>query len=110
MAWQLVDQGQGGGDARLVETDGDRVVVEATRPFPIGATLVALDPATSVQYRVKVRGGRRTAPGWFRVEGRFVSMTKEERAALLAQAAAVAPAAAVAQAAPVADGEPKPQG
>lgn len=89
MAWQLVDQGrpdegQCGGEARLVQTDGDHVTVEATRPFPTGATLLAVDPATRVEYRIKVKNGRRVREGWFRIEGRFVSLTKAERAALLA--------------------------
>jgi hypothetical protein len=85
VAWRLVDAEQSGGEARLVETDGERVVVEATRPFPVGATLVAEEPDGAAQYRIKVRGGRRASDGWFRVEGRFVSMTRAERAELLAR-------------------------
>ena len=80
--WKLVDQGRGGGEARLIETDGDWAVVEATQAFPIGATLRALD-AAGTEYRVKVRGGKKVEEGWFRVEGRFVGMTREARARLL---------------------------
>jgi hypothetical protein len=82
--WTLVDQGRGGGEARLIETDGDWAVVEATQAFPIGATLRALD-ATGTEYRVKVRGGKKVGEGWFRLEGRFMSMTREERERLLAR-------------------------
>lgn len=83
--WQLPDAGQGPGQARLLESDGLRAVVESTLPFAAGATLVALDPLTSTEYRVKVRGGRRLENGWYRIEGRFVSLTRAERERLLAQ-------------------------
>jgi hypothetical protein len=84
MIWRLPDQGQGEGQARLVETDGQRAIVESTLPFAAGATLIALEPSTSTEYRVKVRGGRRIDETWFRIEGRFVSLTKTERERLLA--------------------------
>ncbi|HTV21842.1 MAG TPA: hypothetical protein VMG12_24300 [Polyangiaceae bacterium] len=88
MTWRLEDRGQGEGQARLVETDGHRAVVESTLPFAAGATLVGTDPATSTEYRIKVRGGKRIDDTWFRIEGRFVSLTKAEREELLAAFAA----------------------
>ena len=88
MTWRLPDQGQGEGQARLVESDGHHAVVESTLPFAAGSTLVGIDPATSAEYRVKVRGGRRIDATWFRIEGRFVSLTKAERERLLAALAA----------------------
>jgi hypothetical protein len=84
LVWTLPDQGRGAGEARLIESDGDRAVVEATAPFPIGATLSALDPETGLEYRIKVRAGRRLDERRFRVEGRFVSLTREQRDGLLA--------------------------
>jgi hypothetical protein len=84
MIWRLPDQGQGEGQARLVESDGQRAVVESTLPFAAGATLIGIEPATCTEYRVKVRGGRRIDDTWFRIEGRFVSLTKPERERLLA--------------------------
>jgi len=84
VSWRLEDRGQGEGEARLVETDGQRAVVESTLPFAAGATLVGTDPATGTEYRVKVRGGKRIDEKWFRIEGRFVSLTKAEREELLA--------------------------
>jgi hypothetical protein len=83
MIWQLPDHGQGEGQARLVETDGQRAVVESTLPFAAGATLIGIESATGAEYRVKVRGGRRIDDTWFRIEGRFVSLTKPERERLL---------------------------
>ena len=82
--WRLVDQGQGEGEARLVETDGHRAVVQSTLPFAAGSTLLAVDPASQTQYQIKVRGGRRIDDRWFRIEGRFVTLTKTEREHLLA--------------------------
>jgi hypothetical protein len=80
----LSDQGQGAGEARLVETDGERAVLESSQPFPAGATLIG-HSSSGVEYRVKVRGGRRIDERWFRIEGRFVSLTKSQRAEILAQ-------------------------
>jgi hypothetical protein len=88
VSWRLADRGQGEGQARLVETDGHHAVVESTLPFAAGATLVGSDPATGAEYRIKVRGGRRIDATWFRIEGRFVSLTKAEREQLLAGLAA----------------------
>ena len=84
LKWSLVDQGRGGGEVRLIETDGDWAVVEATQPFPIGATLRALDAVSGTEYRIKVRGGKKASEGWFRLEGRLVSLTREQREQLLA--------------------------
>lgn len=67
-----------------MESDGQRAVVESTLPFAAGATLVGTDAATGTEYRVKVRGGKRIDERWFRIEGRFVSLTKAEREELLA--------------------------
>ena len=88
MRWRLIDQGHGEGAARLLETDGNRALVESSHPFPTGATLIGIDLETGVKYHVKVRHGRREDEQWFRIEGRFLSLTKEQRAAVLA---AVAP-------------------
>jgi hypothetical protein len=88
MRWRLVDQGHGEGAARLLETDGNRALVESSQPFPTGATLIGVDLETGVEYRVKVRHGRREDELRFRIEGRFLSLTKEQREAVLA---AVAP-------------------
>jgi hypothetical protein len=88
LVWALPDQGQGEGRARLLETDGQRVAVESTLPFAAGATLVGKDPETQAEYRIKVRGGRRVSDGAFRIEGRFVSLTRDERDRLLAALAA----------------------
>jgi len=87
-SWRLIDQGQGEGDVRLLESDGHRAVVQSTLPFAAGATLLAVDPASQTKYQIKVRGGRRIDDRWFRIEGRFVTLTKAEREHLLAQLAA----------------------
>jgi len=91
--WQLVDQGRGTGQAQVVESDGDWAVVEATQPFPIGATLRGVEAETGTEYRIKVRGGKKLRDGCYRVEGRFVGMTREERERLLASLSVPSPSA-----------------
>ncbi len=83
MSWKLLDP-RGEGTARLLESDGDWAVIEASHPYPIGATVRALDPGAT-EYRIKVRGGKKLSEGVFRVEGRLLGMTREQREALLAQ-------------------------
>lgn len=83
MSWKLIDP-RGEGSARLLESDGDWAVIEATHPYPIGATVRALDPG-GTEYRIKVRGGKKVAEGTFRVEGRLLGMTREQREGLLVQ-------------------------
>ena len=101
MFWQLVDQGRGAGQAQVIESDGEWAVVEATQAFPIGATLRGVEVATGTEYRVKVRGGKKLRDGCFRVEGRFVGMTREERERLLA---ALSGQASSGQGSPAGDG------
>lgn len=84
MKLALLDQGQGEGEARVVETDGERAVLESSQPFPAGATLIGRS-SSGAEYRVKVRGGRRIDARWFRIEGRFVSLTRPQREEILAQ-------------------------
>jgi hypothetical protein len=83
MSWKLIDP-RGEGTARLIESDGDWAVIEATLPYPIGATVRVLDTG-GTEYRIKVRGGKKVGEGAFRVEGRLQGMTREEREGLLTQ-------------------------
>ena len=79
-----------GGDAFIVEHAGDAVTLASTAPSPPGSTLEAsfAGPPRSVTVRVKVRGCRRTSlpdgREGFRIEGRFVSLTRGDREALFA--------------------------
>jgi hypothetical protein len=78
----------GGGTATVVSGQSGGVQLRASRPFPPGSTLLLRlsDDARSV--RIKVRGSRLVADGDsarpFRVEGRFVDLTKDQRALLFA--------------------------
>jgi hypothetical protein len=83
-AWIL----EKGGEARLLETDGDHVTLESTRAFPPGSPLVARAEGTGETYRIKVRGSQRTGDGVFRVEGRFVNLSRPARDRLLTEARA----------------------
>jgi hypothetical protein len=71
----------------LLETDGNRALVQSSQPFPTGATLIGIELETGSEYRVKVRHGRRKDDSWFQIEGRFLSLTKEQREAVLAAVA-----------------------
>jgi hypothetical protein len=81
-----------GGAVRIEELEGDRVAVESARAFPPGSTLefriaVAAGEAAALDatvFRIKVRACRRAATGdAFRVEGRFVSLSRVARELLL---------------------------
>lgn len=72
----------GGGEARLVRIEGERVTLESTRAFPPGAPLGLALEGLAAPVRVKVRGSRRRDDGWFQVEGRLVGLTREQRARL----------------------------
>jgi hypothetical protein len=69
-----------GGRAELVETDGERVVIDATRAAPPGSTLEAsLD---GVRYSIKVRACKKQSAA-FRIEGRWVNLSRAQRDRLL---------------------------
>jgi hypothetical protein len=75
----------GGGSARLAAFDGQHVVVLSTRAMPPGSTLQGTGGDGS-SYMIKVRGCARAAAAEgerFRIEGRFVNLSKEQRARLL---------------------------
>jgi len=73
-----------GGTALVLEFSGDRVTLLAPFAAPPGSTVEGTFQGLHVT--VKVRGSRRVEPDAegrsFRVEGRFVSLTRELRAAL----------------------------
>ncbi|HYQ43157.1 MAG TPA: hypothetical protein VER11_14350 [Polyangiaceae bacterium] len=71
-----------GGEAAIVENQGDHVVVRSSVASPPGSTLSMTFGALPVQ--VKVRGCKRLAEGElpFRIEGRLVSFTRAARDAM----------------------------
>lgn len=79
-----------GGDAFILEHQGDFVVLASTAPSPPGSTLDAqhVGGQRSVAVRVKVRGCRRDnlpdGRDGFRIDGRFVSLTRGDREVLFA--------------------------
>ena len=74
--------------ASILETDGDRVVLRAEKPAPPGATLKLRFVAEIGSYQIKVRGSRRGedagGPG-FRIEGRWVNLTRAQRERVCAE-------------------------
>ena len=73
-----------GGTAVLLVLEGEHVTLLAPAAYPPGSTLVASYDGHPVS--VKVRGSRKVEPDaegrCFRVEGRFVSLTRALRFAL----------------------------
>jgi len=77
-----------GGEAAIVENQGDYVVVRSSVASPPGSTLSMKHGQLSVL--VKVRGCRRLTEEQlpFRIEGRLVSLTRAARETLFGQAPA----------------------
>jgi hypothetical protein len=79
---------RGGGDAFIVEHSGEFVTLASSAPSPPGSTVEATHAGgeRSVTVRVKVRGCRRhnlpDGRDGFRIEGRFVSLTRADRTTL----------------------------
>ena len=73
-----------GGTALVVETDGEVVTLLAPIARPPGSPLVVTFEGANVT--IKVRGSRRVEPDadgrCFRIEGRFVSLSRALRLAL----------------------------
>lgn len=69
-----------GGGAEVVETDGQRVVVLSTRAAAPGQPLTARAAlASATEVRIKVQGCRREADGRFRIQGRWLDLTRAMR-------------------------------
>jgi hypothetical protein len=72
----------GHGTGRIVSVEGARVVLETEAAAPPGASLSCDVEGMPLPFKVKVSGCKRTAPGTFRIEGRFVDLTREQRLAI----------------------------
>ncbi len=79
---------RGGEDAFIVESSDDFVTLASIAPSPPGSTVEAThrSDARLTTVRVKVRGCRKDSlpdgREGFRIEGRFVSLTRADREAL----------------------------
>jgi hypothetical protein len=73
-----------GGTLIVLETNGEHVVVRSSRSSPPGSPLEALLGAGTL--RIKVRSCQKIDPDeagrTYRIEGRFVSLTRAQREAL----------------------------
>jgi hypothetical protein len=79
---------RGGGDAFIIEHSDELATLASSAPSPPGSTVEAThrSDARLTTVRVKVRGCRREplpdGREGFRIEGRFVSLTRADREAL----------------------------
>ena len=77
---------EGGGAATLAKLDGDRIELVSTRAFAPGSRpkghLERAAPGPTAPLWMKVHGSRRQDDGFFRVAGRLLNATREQRAAL----------------------------
>jgi hypothetical protein len=65
--------------AELLETDGERVTLSCARAHPPGSTLHGSSAIGALC--IKIRSSTRVGDG-YRVEGRFVNLSRSQRAAL----------------------------
>ena len=78
-----------GGEAEVIETDGERLVVLSTRAAAPGQPLTArVAMASADEVRVKVQGCKRQADGRFRIHGRWLDLTRAMRDEIAALARA----------------------
>jgi hypothetical protein len=79
----------GGGEAAEISTtDGTNVVLHSSVSSPPGSTLFLGIARIASPYRVKVRSCRKVPDEGalpFRIEGRFVDLTRVDRAAIAAR-------------------------
>jgi hypothetical protein len=68
--------------AVVTQSDGERAVVVCAKAFPPGSTIDGTAVDGSGAYRIKVRLCRRRsdAEATYEIEGRFVSLTRAQRA------------------------------
>ena len=77
-----------GGDATVIETDGERLVVLSTRAAAPGQPLTAdADLQNAARVRLKVQGCRRESDGRFRIHGRWLDLTRAAREEIVARSA-----------------------
>lgn len=70
------------GDGRIVSIEGARVILETETAAPPGASLSCNVQGMPLPFKVKVSACKRSAPKAFRIEGRFVDLTREQRSTL----------------------------
>lgn len=66
----------GGGEGRIVKTDGLFVTVESPRPFPPGAPVMASIEGIACKFEFKVRTCKKTGEV-FTIDGRSRNATRE---------------------------------
>jgi len=71
----------GGGSVRLLALEGDRASLESDTSAPPGSTIALLAGPDEQRYALKVAGCRRSGER-YRIDGRLVNVSREQRARL----------------------------
>ncbi len=68
-----------GGNARILESDGDKTTIESPEAFPPGSTVLGAVDGVSAEFHLKVKSCKRQGET-FRIEGRLRNATREMKA------------------------------
>lgn len=74
-----------GGDGLLVESDGNFAKISSSIPSPPGSTLEGSVEGTLGVFAIKVKNCKKQPDGRFLLDGKWVNLTREQRARVLAE-------------------------
>ncbi|MGE0327899.1 MAG: hypothetical protein AB7S68_36650 [Polyangiaceae bacterium] len=72
-----------GGEGKLVESDGNFAKISSSIPSPPGSTLEGNVDGTHGVFAVKVKNCKKQPDGRFLLDGKWVNLTREQRARIL---------------------------
>lgn len=72
-----------GGDGLLVESDGNFAKISSSIPSPPGSTLEGNVAGTNGAFAIKVKNCKKQLDGRFLIDGKWVNLTREQRARLV---------------------------
>ncbi len=73
-----------GGDAELLSSDGALAAISSSVPSPPGSTLEGRASDFPQLFALKVKHCKKQPDGRFRIDGKWVNLSREQRARVLA--------------------------
>jgi len=73
-----------GGDAELLSSDGAFASISSSIPSPPGSTLEGRATDFAQLFALKVKNCKKQPDGRFRIDGKWVNLSREQRARVLA--------------------------